>query len=310
MAFFGSSIFWGLFHQNRRPTRLETVFFIFGLLSFVTLFSYEVFDPSPLNLLQPIGGIQNWLGLPGALYAGFIIELFGLFAFALPVLTVFTRPRFGQSGFKVVLMTFVEIFLLVSCASLLIQGESHLLVQYTGIWGVLSNQSLIKFPGLIISLVIIFFYQFLFIRFFYFNNTLFVVLWKLSWIVILFTQKIYLRFKGDIIRLWRFGSINWMIPLRLVFTRIVEKTNLWIKSSLQRILTAIFQIDTFQRLKKMGDSIFTKIERRHFNVKIDGGETESQVVYKTKYDALSRAIIEYKKRYYASDRTHFVNSRK
>lgn len=60
--------------------------FILALLFAIGLVSFHLDDPSLTNLRTPSQGIQNWLGLPGALLGGTLIEFLGSAALAAPLL--------------------------------------------------------------------------------------------------------------------------------------------------------------------------------------------------------------------------------
>jgi hypothetical protein len=57
-----------------------------ALLLLLSLLSFDLQDPTLTNLRQPSGGIANWIGLPGALLGGSLLELLGTAALAAPLL--------------------------------------------------------------------------------------------------------------------------------------------------------------------------------------------------------------------------------
>jgi hypothetical protein len=59
---------------------------VLGLLLLLSLTSFHLQDPTLTNLRLPSGGVRNWLGLPGALLGGSLLELLGSAALAAPVL--------------------------------------------------------------------------------------------------------------------------------------------------------------------------------------------------------------------------------
>jgi hypothetical protein len=56
----------------------------FALASLVALLSFAPQDPTFTNLRFPKDGIANWLGYPGALAAGSLVEAFGWATLLLP----------------------------------------------------------------------------------------------------------------------------------------------------------------------------------------------------------------------------------
>ncbi len=59
---------------------------LLALLLLLSLLSFHLQDPTLTNLRLPGGGIGNWLGLPGALLGGSLLELLGSAALAAPLL--------------------------------------------------------------------------------------------------------------------------------------------------------------------------------------------------------------------------------
>ena len=59
---------------------------LLALLLLLSLLSFHLQDPTLTNLRLPGGGIGNWLGLPGALLGGSLLELLGSAALGAPLL--------------------------------------------------------------------------------------------------------------------------------------------------------------------------------------------------------------------------------
>ena len=76
-----------------------------ALLLTASLLSFHPFDPTINNLMTPLGGVRNWLGLPGALIGGSLVEWAGAASFLLPLLIVHwcfnrrARPRWRSFAF-------------------------------------------------------------------------------------------------------------------------------------------------------------------------------------------------------------------
>jgi len=85
-----------------------------GLALFLSMLSADFQDPTVFNQLNPSEGVQNWLGLIGALIGGSLLEIFGPSALLLPWL--FVRAALHQprqiSGLICTYYAFVLVFLL------------------------------------------------------------------------------------------------------------------------------------------------------------------------------------------------------
>ena len=57
--------------------RSDWFFLVLALLGGVALATAEFVDPTVFSPLTPPEGIHNWLGLPGALIGGSLLEIFG-----------------------------------------------------------------------------------------------------------------------------------------------------------------------------------------------------------------------------------------
>ena len=77
--------------------RSDCFFLVTALLGGVALATAEFVDPTVFSPLTPPEGIHNWLGLPGALIGGSLLEIFGppaplLFWFLIPL----SRPHWHR----------------------------------------------------------------------------------------------------------------------------------------------------------------------------------------------------------------------
>ena len=71
--------------------KLQINFLFFGGISvalFLSMLSADFQDPSVFNQLYPLEGVQNWVGLIGALIGGSLLEFFGPSAMLIPWLFV------------------------------------------------------------------------------------------------------------------------------------------------------------------------------------------------------------------------------
>ncbi|PCI25240.1 MAG: hypothetical protein COB67_10880 [SAR324 cluster bacterium] len=153
---------------------------LFGCIIFTTIVTQGWSDPSPENLLYSTEGIQNWLGLPGALVGGGLLMLWGWSAVALPLYWVFlSHQRKSPCGitFMVHLLAMMMFNLFVS---LLFPQDHPSLYQATGLFGVMANQTLLEFPGRWLSLAIVAVYLTRFARRQRFSDTFPQLLLKLA----------------------------------------------------------------------------------------------------------------------------------
>lgn len=132
--------------SNERPERFrpELVKIVLGLLILLTLVSQGPWDPDPLNLLWPSKGVQNWFGLPGALFAGFWLRFFGASSLMLVVFLLFsqsTQRRFSAAFFAAV-VHFLAFALLVG---LIFPGGHPYLERAAGLYGLIGNQAFSRF---------------------------------------------------------------------------------------------------------------------------------------------------------------------
>ena len=85
-----------------------------GVALFLSMLSADFQDPTVFNQLYPSEGVQNWVGLIGALIGGSLLEIFGPSALLLPWL--FVRAALHQprqiSGLICTYYAFVLVFLL------------------------------------------------------------------------------------------------------------------------------------------------------------------------------------------------------
>ena len=85
-----------------------------GVVLFLSMLSADFQDPTVFNQLYPSEGVQNWVGLIGALIGGSLLEIFGPSALLLPWLFVRSalhKPR-QIPGLICIYYSFVLVFLL------------------------------------------------------------------------------------------------------------------------------------------------------------------------------------------------------
>ncbi|MBU3914296.1 DNA translocase FtsK 4TM domain-containing protein, partial [bacterium] len=154
---------------------MELIKIIFGLMVCVAIASSNNHDPSPFNLLSPQGGINNYLGLPGALFAGLLKDVFGQMAILVPMFMIFVGTKNIGISWKTAMLMVLELFLLVTLISFMFMKSDSALLKYTGLWGYISNISLAEPSWRNASLIIVFGYQILFFRLFRLNPIVLVV---------------------------------------------------------------------------------------------------------------------------------------
>lgn len=100
---------------------IVSILLIFGVIfTLVSLVSFSPDDPS-INHARQMGEIENFFGLFGAHLAGFLVGLFGIGAFWIPVLFMIACVEFfsNRSGRTLILIASGGIFLIVATGSLL-----------------------------------------------------------------------------------------------------------------------------------------------------------------------------------------------
>jgi hypothetical protein len=115
--------------------RSEWFFLVLALLGGVALTTAEFVDPTIFSPLTPPEGIHNWLGLPGALIGGSLLEVFGppaplLFWFLIPL----SRPHWHR--FSLLSGWYHSLLLcwLLSILHVLVLTMEHNTVPFQGLW--------------------------------------------------------------------------------------------------------------------------------------------------------------------------------
>jgi len=167
-----------VFDQDLQPdlkqSRFSSLKIILGLILLVAMISQGRLDPSPLNLLSPAEGISNWLGLPGALVAGFFLDIFGWCGFLFPLSILLLKHRPQLSPRQAVLLDTMFILLLTIGFAQLSSSPDEQSSRFTGLLGSISNIHLHEFPGKLITLLIVIGFGVRYARHYQFNRQLFV----------------------------------------------------------------------------------------------------------------------------------------
>ncbi len=139
------------------PRPVELIQVGLALLLLVMLLFQGRNDPSPLNLVSPLGGIHNGLGLPGSLIAGFCFDAFGRCAYLFPLWMLFIKGN--QAGsisakFFFGLLEYLILTLLLGLILNLLQSDTG---YWVGLWGAGASSELSAYltpwpPFIILSL--------------------------------------------------------------------------------------------------------------------------------------------------------------
>ncbi len=232
-----------LFVTRNRISKLGLFKAVLGILIFLALVDYHQTDPGPFNLLSPIGGIQNILGLFGALLAGFIIEMFGYLGYSIPLIILFTGRKQETFNFRLLLPEILEVLSLVALVALLIPSEQGSGIQIVGLWGRLSSLQLIQFPGILFSLGALGAYQVVYFK----ENRL-----DLSFIslinLLVFLGYRFIRYllkfiNQNIDKSSKYYVVNWITPLGYFILRHFETLQEKIKKRIENMRLTFADVD-------------------------------------------------------------------
>ena len=87
--------------RTLKPKKIVRLLIGLGLLIAIT--SQGRLDPTPFNLLTPNGGIQNWLGITGALIGGTLIECMGQMSVLFPFSLLFVDNSAEQHPLRLMI---------------------------------------------------------------------------------------------------------------------------------------------------------------------------------------------------------------
>ncbi len=112
-----------------RKEIIGIILFFLVILTLISLVSYDSADRSVLNARAP-GKVHNLFGVLGAHLSGILIGLFGLGAFWIPVLLLFSSIHFlGNYPGKALLATiFGGLLLVITTGSLLALDQNHFII--------------------------------------------------------------------------------------------------------------------------------------------------------------------------------------
>ena len=127
----------------------------FGLCVLVSIASRGDLDPTVFNLVTSDKGVQNWLGLPGALLGGALYDGFGWLSLSLPAYLLFVRNRDSTGIFRILSKNAVNMLLLTSLAGLLTMGGDTQTLRLAGLWGLATNRAMVVAFGRTTALFIV-----------------------------------------------------------------------------------------------------------------------------------------------------------
>ncbi|MBU2512092.1 DNA translocase FtsK 4TM domain-containing protein [bacterium] len=255
---------------RNRISKIAVFKAVIGILILLALISFNPADPGPFNLLFPIGGIQNILGLSGALLAGFLIEMFGFLGFSIPLIIVFSGRKQESLNFRLLLPEILELLSLVTLVALLIPNDQTSRIQIVGLWGHLSSFYLTDFPGKLISLGVLGAYQLVYFK----ENRL-----DLSFIslinLLLFLTYRFFRYllkliNQNIDKSSKYYVVNWITPLKYSLLRQFETMHEKVKQRLDNTRLTLADIDLPSVIiQSVGSILFRKKIEKQLGVDLD-----------------------------------------
>lgn len=188
---------------------------ILGILVLVALLSYSKLDPGLLNLLSPSAGIHNWLGMPGALVAGFLMDFCGFSAMLLPVFLTVLDHQDHVTRPQAVLLDVSMICLLIIGVAHLVAVFSYPVIRLTGLLGDMATIYLQRFPGSLITLLVVFGFVLRYARYYRFNRYTAQLFQQLFGVLLLSASYLTSIFSSPLTRLLRWLERS-VLPVSLV----------------------------------------------------------------------------------------------
>ncbi len=228
--------------SNRPISKPVFLKLLIGLLFLISLLSHNQLDPSPFNLLRPVNGISNWLGLPGSLFSGFLFDFLGKMAYLIPLFLLLLARQNSILHPKHLVPDILEFLVLTALISLIaISFDAQTEIRTTGIWGAVSAKALVDFPGELFTILILLGYQMVYFKNVRLDLSLFIVLWTAVLLLIGLLGQITGKAAKTLKKSAKYCSINWFSPLTLIVAKSSEKTGERLKSSyLSRMISTGF----------------------------------------------------------------------
>lgn len=290
------------FLVNRPVSRLVILKLLLGIFILVSLLSYSALDPNPFNLFRPADGISNWLGLPGALLAGFLFDFFGLASYIIPVQLILLARNDSIFQPKHFIPDLLEFLVLVSLISLIAANlEIPMGIKETGMWGIVSFEGLSKFPGTTYALVILLSYQLVYFSGIRLDPGLFVITWLGCLILSGILSRLSMRMAGTLRKSAKYGAIKWWSPLTMLIVRSSEKTGTKLKD---KYLQTRQKLDDARLSQKVNSSVDAVLSRKGNSERIFAAYSSGRMEHEERM--LTRVIKKYRETCYDSDSKAFL----
>ncbi len=166
--------------SDHKQSAVPTLKVLLGLFLLIGMVSQGRLDPSPLNLLRPAEGIENWFGLPGALAAGFLRDLFGICGFLAPLSIIFLKHNEKLKSWQAVLLDTALIVLLTIGLAQFSFSPNVQPALSAGLLGAIANVHLHQFPGKLITLLVVAGFSARYIKHYQFNRHFFTMIGQLG----------------------------------------------------------------------------------------------------------------------------------
>ncbi len=290
------------FYVERPVSKLVVLKLLLGVSILVSLLSYSALDPNPFNLFRPVDGISNWLGLPGALLAGFLFDFFGIASYIIPVQLILLARRHSILQPKHFIPDLLEFLVLVSFISLVsVSLKVPTGIKETGMWGNVSLEALSAFPGIINALVILLIYQLVYFSGIRLDPGLFIITWIGALILVGILSRLAMRMTGVLRKSAKYGAIKWWSPLTMLIVRSSEKTRNTLKD---KYLQTRQKLDDARLTKKVNSSADAVFGRKRYNQRIFAAYTPGRVEHEERM--LTKVIKKYRETCYNSDSKAFL----
>jgi hypothetical protein len=191
---------------------------------------------------------------------------------------------------------------LIALISLLaISLNTQLEIQTTGIWGAVSSQALVSFPGEIFAVLIFLAYQPVYFNKVRLDLSLGIVLWTAILVVTGLLGQASKKTTKTLKKTAKYSSINWLSPITLIVAKSSEKIRKRIKSSYLKTRRKLEDVKIPGRASLTVEKVFGKKNHPEDILK---AYSSGQKEFEEKM--LSRIIQNYRKTLYDSDSKAFL----
>lgn len=105
---------------------------IVGVFLFIAIGTQGKLDPTPISLVWPSEGVQNWFYLPGALIGGFLRDIFGGAALFIALFFLVFKPVVKMRWIKKTVRIFFNTVLFSFLLSAIVPKTSSIILEYSG----------------------------------------------------------------------------------------------------------------------------------------------------------------------------------